>query len=560
MTRVGSEPPSEHRLYGEIDPVWRRRIRGVGRAAAWVVIAGGLLALTGRVLGIPILAQWVPRIQVRPMQPTTAVAFVLAGAAVLGTLIGSGRTARRLGLVAAWLVLLGGTWVIVANIVDADFPLWMLNTLEIEDIIGGEQPARPAANVGIVLVALGSGIVGLATRFPLAHVISQLLTATAAVVASTVVVAFVYGEDSLRGFPLGSGRMAFSAAVLTIVLAAAVLASRPSLGLMAPVVSPWVGGIVLRRLLPFVVAGPPLAVAYLQAFATPLTQPRWFALAAVLISALLLAALFATAAAVSRAAYSARLAEDVEQRATTAVTRDAAIVDALLSRLAGGQAKVDGLEVAVRFRPAEGWLAGDSVTTVALDERRLAAILIDVVGHGARPALAASRLGDAIQHSLRAGAPPASALAQATWVLDEPQMMASVAVGEFDASSGAVRMAAAGCPPLLHRTGARVHRYPATGPVLLADAEADWGQAEFLLAPGDVVLIYSDGLADPTASESVEIATVDDLAAVLQRCPFPGAEDIASWCLDEAVGLAGGRTRDDASLLVITRPRGESQG
>lgn len=549
-----SDTSSPRRLYGEVDPTWRRRIRGVARLAAWIVIAGGMLALVGRILRIPILAQWIPRVQVRPMQPVAAVLFVLGGMAVLTALIRTDRRARRVGLVAAWSVIAGGCWVIVANIVDAHFPLWLLNSLELEDIIGGEQPARPAANVGVVLVALGSGIVALASRRHVAHIAGQVMAAAAGVVASTVVVASIYGEEGLRGFPFGSGRMAISAALLSVFLAGAVLTSRPALGLMAPIISPWAGGIVLRRLLPLVLAGPPLAVAYLEAFSTPSTQPRWFAYAAVLMSLLLLTALFATAAAVSRSAYSMRLAEDVAERAATAVNRDAVIVDGLLSRLAGSQAKLDGLDVAIRFRPAEGWLAGDAVITTALDDSRLAAILIDIVGHGARPALAASRLGDALQHSLRAGSTPALALAQACWVLDEPQMMASVAVAVIDARDGSVSLAGGGCPPILHRSASSVRRHPPTGPVLMIDSGSEWEEERLVLEPGDAVVLFSDGLADPTDPEGVEIATVDDLVAILERCPFLGAEEVADWCLDETVGLAGGITRDDASLLVVARP------
>jgi hypothetical protein len=549
-----SDQTSPRRLYGEVDPLWRRRIRSVGRVAAWLVIAGGALALAGRILRMPILAQWIPRVQVRPMQPASAIFFVLGGVAVLTVLIRPERWARRLGLAAAWSVIAGGVWVVVANIVDADFPLWMLNSLALEDIIGGEQPARPAANVGVVLVALGAGIVGLTSRRNSAHIGGQILAASAGVVASTVVVASIYGEEGLRGFPFGSGRMAISAALLTILLSAAVLTARPALGLMAPIISPWAGGIVLRRLLPLVLAGPPLAVAYLAAFSTPSTQPRWFAYAAVLMSVLLVTALFATAAAVSRSAYSIRLAEDVAERAATAVNRDAAIVDGLLSRLSGSQDKLDGLDVAIRFRPAEGWLAGDSVITSVLDDFRLAAILIDIVGHGARPALAASRLGDVLQHSLRAGASPADALTQACWVLDEPQMMASVTVAVIDATEGSVTLAGAGCPPALHRSASGVVRYPPTGPVMMRDSGPAWHEAKLTLQAGDAVVLFSDGLADPTDPDGIEIATVDDLAAILERCPYPGAEDVADWCLDETVGLAGGITRDDASLLVVGRP------
>src|SRR5690606_40230027 len=120
-------------------------------------------------------------------------------------------------------------------------------------------------------------------------------------------------------------------------------------------------------------------------------------------------------------------------------------------RLSDYRASGEGLDVAVRFRPAEGWLAGDAALTVPLGQSRLAAILVDIVGHGPEPAVAALRLSDAIQHALRQGAGPAAAIAASRWVLDDGGVMASVAVTEVDSRTGAVIYASAGSPPILHR-------------------------------------------------------------------------------------------------------------
>lgn len=540
-------------LYGEIDPRWRKRVRALAQAAAWVVIAGGALGLMGRVLDLPILAQWINRPTVRPMQPATAALFVVGGLSVLTGLLRSGRWWRRSGAFLAAVVVAGGVSVIVANLADLIFPRWLITSFEIEDVIGGERPARPAGNVGFVLATLGLSVILISTRSEIAHVVGQIAALGAAMIGATVVVAFAYGDDSLRGFPLGSGRMEISAALLAIVFCTAVVAARPALGLMAPIISPWPGGIVLRRLLPFVLAGPPAVVSLLLSAATPESQSRWLALTAVILSGILLGALFMTAAAVSRSQQSLELAHDLTDRATKAVGRDAEVVDLLLTGLSRTSIEVEGLEVAVRFRPAEGWLGGDAVITVPLGGSRMAAIVIDVVGHGPHPAIAAFRLGDAAHHSLRSGVSPAAALAQSRWVLDEPHMMASVAIVEIDAASGSVRHASGGSPPLVHMSARGVELYESTGPVLMADERAVWNEGLAVLEHGDVLLIYSDGLADPTSPDGIAVATVDDLVDALDRCPFSEAERIADWCVDEAVGRAEGLVRDDASLIVVRR-------
>lgn len=542
-------------LYGEVDPRSRRRLIATAQAAAWLAVAGGTVGLAGRVFGLPVLAQWIPRLEVRPLQPATAVLMLLGGLAVLGALIRTGPWARRLGLFAAVLVTLGGAAVIVANLADLDFPRWLLHSLMAEDVIGGEQAARPALNEGIVTAAGGFAVILMTTRSATAHVVGQLVAIAMALVGATVVVAFAYGDDSLRGFPIGTGRMAIAAALLTILFCGSVAIARPSLGIMAPIISPWPGGIVLRRLLPVTLAGPPVGVAFLLGSTTPSSQPRLFAAAAVLASGLLMAALFATAAAVSRATSNAAVAEDMVDRATVAVGRDAGIVKEMLFRLSRSGAAVEGFDVAVRYRPAEGWLAGDSVLTLPLDDTRLAAILVDVVGHGPAPALAASRLSDVLQHTLRYGAGPAEAIGQAGWVLDEPQMMASVTVAELEARTGAVLYASAGSPPIIHRTPSNLDLFESTGPVLVAGESGSWHDGKTVLDQGDALILFSDGLADPTQPEGVVVATVEHLLDALRRCPYGDADKIADWCVAESIGQAEGLRRDDASLIVIVRTR-----
>lgn len=542
---------SARRLYGEVDPRWRRRVQIVAAAAAWLVIAAGVAGLLGRLLNLPILAQWVGRPGVRPMQPVTAALFVTGGATVLTALLSSRRWLRWLGLVGAATVFATGIYIVIVNLVGGPFPMWLLSRIEVGDVIGGERPALPAVNEGLVLAAVGLSVLLLSTASRVAHIVGQLLSVLVLLTAALVVVAFAYGDDSLRGFPVGPGRMAISSALVVVVLSVAVLAARPHLGLMAPIISPWPGGIVLRRLLPFVLAGPPVAVALLLEGTTPASQPRWLAVTAVLVSGLLVAALFATAVAVSRSAHRLEIAEDLRERAVRAVGRDAEVVDLLLSQLSAQSAKVMGIDLAVRFRPAEGWLGGDAALAFGLDQGRLGVVLLDVAGHGAVPAVAAVRLGDVLRHSMRSGHGPAEALARSGWVVEELETMASVAVVEIDASTGSVRFALAGCPPILHLRNGQLVPYGATGPILIAERDGEWHEERARLEPNDALVLFSDGLADPTNPDAVAVATVDDLERALRSCPYTDAERMADWCLDEALAQAEGMSRDDISLIIL---------
>lgn len=541
------------RLYGDVDPQWRRRLRFVSWISNLTVMAAGVAALIGRAASIPILAQWIDRPLVRPMQPATALLFVFAGLAAIAVLAHGRAGWVTVGRVVATVVIGGGAAIVAANIFDWRFPDWLVTSLEVEDIIGGEVAGRPAENVGAVMTAFGIAVLLLGGTKGVRHRVGQMLAAGAGMVGATVVIAFAYGDESLRGFPFGTGRMPISAAVLTIVLAVGIVTARPGIGLMGPIVSPWPGGIVLRRLLPLVLAGPPAAVAYLLAATTPETQTRWLAVLAVGVSGVLLAALFATAEAVSNSELQKEAANDITERATTAVGRDAEVVELILSHLSETVGAVEGLEVAVRYRPAEGWLGGDSALTVNLGDSRLGAVVIDVVGHGPEPALAAARLGDIIRHSLFRGDSLPSVVADSTWVLESARLMATLSLVEVDAIDGSVRYVGAGSPPIIHWSPRSIERYPATGPILMADDTLKWADGVTKLERGDVLLIYSDGLADPSDPDSVDVASVDDLVLAVSRCPTRSVEEIADWCVSETFGQAQGQVRDDISLIVIKR-------
>jgi len=134
--------------------------------------------------------------------------------------------------------------------------------------------------------------------------------------------------------------------------------------------------------------------------------------------------------------------------------------------------------------------------------------------------------------------------------------MATVAVAEVDSRSGSVTYANAGGPPVLHRGREEVWRYGSTGPVLLGDGSGEWGEGKAVLDDGEALLLYSDGLADPTNPEGVALATVEDLCQVLERCPHLDAQRVADWCVEESLGRAEGIPRDDATLVVVARAIG----
>ena len=108
-------------------------------------------------------------------------------------------------------------------------------------------------------------------------------------------------------------------------------------------------------------------------------------------------------------------------------------------------------------------------------------------------------------------------------------------------------------PPLLVRASGAVERLDPTGPMvgLLAGATFREGRAQ--LDPGDVLVLFTDGLVEAENAAGEELGD-GALAEVVRRHPQADADALFEALLVEAFHHLGeGRFRDDVTLLVIKR-------
>ncbi|MFI6565055.1 SpoIIE family protein phosphatase [Streptomyces sp. NPDC050534] len=162
---------------------------------------------------------------------------------------------------------------------------------------------------------------------------------------------------------------------------------------------------------------------------------------------------------------------------------------------------VPGLQVAVRYRPAETQhlVGGDWYDAVVLPSRLVLLCVGDVAGHGIEAATTMVVLRNALRGLAVTGAGPGQLLSWLNMVAHHltGAVTATAVCGLYDPERNILRWARAGhLPPVLVR-GTDAAPLPLVDGMLLgAVPEAAYQEHEVQLAVGDTLLMYTDGLIE----------------------------------------------------------------
>ncbi|HVM08809.1 MAG TPA: PP2C family protein-serine/threonine phosphatase [Acidimicrobiales bacterium] len=245
----------------------------------------------------------------------------------------------------------------------------------------------------------------------------------------------------------------------------------------------------------------------------------------------------------------------LERRAEEVIEQEATAPRAWAARLAPEDLPpIDGFEIGHVYEPGSGLMAGDFYDLFQTTPTRLAAVIGDVSGHGIEPSITAFQVKYLLRVFLREYRDPAQALEKLNEVLSGhggSEEFASLCVALFDLEAGTVRVASAGHPPMLLWHDNEIRYLRSTGPLLTLDPKGTYTSKETELLPGDVLLMYTDGLVEARSGD--QLFGDERVAQMLRRDPGQQAEVICKSLLEAARDFAAAPLGDDVAILAIRR-------
>jgi len=219
---------------------------------------------------------------------------------------------------------------------------------------------------------------------------------------------------------------------------------------------------------------------------------------------------------------------------------------------------IPGFELAVRQRPAE-IVGGDVYDLIRVGDDALAVCIADATGHGlpaalqARDVIVGLRMGMALQLKMVAIVDRLSrVLADSSPV----GRYVSFFFAEIDGDGHLIYLNAGHPPPLLIGRERRRHeRLRTSGPILGLDRRTarPWVRVFERLAPGDLLVLYTDGITEVHSPDDEEYGT-ERLQRFLRRHASEPLTQLADLLFAEIDAFAGGNPPlDDQTLLLVRR-------
>ena len=217
---------------------------------------------------------------------------------------------------------------------------------------------------------------------------------------------------------------------------------------------------------------------------------------------------------------------------------------------------MEGATVAARYLPGTAAIdvGGDWFDTIPLEDGRLGFIVGDVVGKGVQAASTMAQLRNGMRALTLDSSDVSTVVTKLNRLLDSytDAPFATLAFLTVDPETHEAELLSAGhLPPLLVRRG----RPPsflegARGLPLGVDPETRYDTCKMTLEPGDVVVLYTDGLV-----ERRDRSLDDGFSLLLEAAaePVDDPDELVDWLLEQLIGdnVRG----DDIAVLAVAFDR-----
>ncbi len=215
-----------------------------------------------------------------------------------------------------------------------------------------------------------------------------------------------------------------------------------------------------------------------------------------------------------------------------------------------------GWQAAYHYDPA-GPVSGDycDLVTSERDSDGLFFLLGDVSGKGVAASMLMTGLRAMVRTLIGPDLPVSALVERVNHLFCE-----SIAASHFAtlvcgraSSSGRVEICNAGHPPPLVARGGTIESLAATGLPVGLFCASPYAATEVRLGPGDLLLLYTDGVSEARDRSGAEYGT-ERLTRVLRDQHARSPRDLLRACLDDLAAFRGGAPKaDDMSLMVLKR-------
>lgn len=246
---------------------------------------------------------------------------------------------------------------------------------------------------------------------------------------------------------------------------------------------------------------------------------------------------------------------ELEKRAEEALNQENLAPKAWAGRLAPDELPdFPGFAVGRVYQPGSGLMAGDFFDLFRISKSRMVAVVGDVAGHGIESSITAFQAKYLLRVFLAQFRDPAQALEELNAQMsggDRIEEFISLVIVVFDTDAGTLRYVSAGHPTAFLWHEREVQPLKATGPLLMLDPKATYMSREIPLEIGDLVLMYTDGLAEVRKGE--DLFGEDRIAQHMGRDPGIAPDVLAKSLLEAARDFSSEAIEDDVAILAIRR-------